>query len=186
MENVSFRQEMSALPDIRQDLIGLMPRLRRFAYALVGDRARSDDLVQEAFVRAFTHLDQFQVGTRLDSWMYKILRNVWLNQERALRVRGTMVDLDHAPEVAGPDGRHVVEVRLTLDQVLRGLAKLPHDQRELIVLVCVEGLSFKDAAAILDIPLGTATSRLARGRRALYLSAVEGRSERVGEHDNVQ
>jgi RNA polymerase sigma-70 factor (ECF subfamily) len=174
------------VPDIRQDLIGLMPRLRRFAYALVGDHQRGDDLVQEAFARAFAHLDQFQAGTRLDSWMYKILRNVWLNQERAVRARGAVVDLDCTMEIVGVDGRDIVETRLTLKQVLRGLAKLPSDQRELIVLICVEGLSFKDAAAILDIPLGTATSRLARGRRALYLLAVEGRTEWVGEHDNVQ
>jgi RNA polymerase sigma-70 factor (ECF subfamily) len=172
--------------DIRRELIGLMPRLRRFAYALAGDPQRSDDLVQEAFVRAFAHLDQFQTGTRLDSWMYKILRNVWLNQERAVRVRGTMVDLDHAPDIVGADGRDVVETRLTLDQVLRGLARIPRDQRELIVLVCVEGFSFRDAAAILDIPLGTVTSRLARGRRALYMLAVEGQTELENEHDNVQ
>ncbi len=163
-----------------------MPRLRRFAYALAGDPQRGDDLVQEGFARAFAHLDQYQAGTRLDSWMYRIVRNVWFNQERAARVRGTVVDLDRAPEIMGADGRDVVETRLTLEQVLRALAKIPQDQRELIVLICVEGLSFKDAAAILDIPLGTATSRLARGRRALYMLAVEGQTELEDEHDKVQ
>jgi RNA polymerase sigma-70 factor (ECF subfamily) len=172
--------------DIRQELIALMPRLRRFAYALAGDPQRGDDLVQEAFARAFAHLGQYQPGTRLDSWMYRIVRNVWFNQERAARVRGTVVDLDHAPDIVGEDGRDVVETRLTLDQVLRALAKIPRDQRELIVLICVEGLSFKDAAAILDIPLGTATSRLARGRRALYMLAIEGQAELEDEHDKVQ
>jgi RNA polymerase sigma-70 factor (ECF subfamily) len=172
--------------DIRQELIALMPRLRRFAYALAGDPQRGDDLVQEAFARAFAHLGQYQAGTRLDSWMYRIVRNVWFNQERAARVRGTVVDLDHAPDIVGADGRDVVETRLTLDQVLRALARIPRDQRELIVLICVEGLSFKDAAAILDIPLGTATSRLARGRRALYMLAVEGQTELEDEHDKVQ
>jgi RNA polymerase sigma-70 factor, ECF subfamily len=172
--------------DIRQELIALMPRLRRFAYALAGDPQRGDDLVQEAFARAFAHLDQYQPGTRLDSWMYRIVRNVWFNQERAARVRGTVVDLDHAPEIMGADGRDVVETRLTLEQVLRALARIPRDQRELIVLICVEGLSFKEAAAILDIPLGTATSRLARGRRALYMLAIEGQTELEDEHDKVQ
>jgi RNA polymerase sigma-70 factor, ECF subfamily len=172
--------------DIRQELIGLMPRLRRFACALAGGPQRGDDLVQEAYVRAFANLDQYQAGTRLSSWMYTIVRNVWLNQERAARIRGTAVDLDHAPEIMGADGRDVVETRLTLDQVLRALAKLPRDQRELIALICVEGLSFKEAAAILDIPLGTATSRLARGRRALYLLAIEGKTELEDEHDKVQ
>ena len=163
-----------------------MPRLRRFAYALAGDPQRGDDLVQEAFARAFAHLDQYQPGTRLDSWMYRIVRNVWFNQERAARVRGTVVDLDHAPDIVGADGRDVVETRLTLEQVLRALARIPRDQRELIVLICVEGLSFKEAAAILDIPLGTATSRLARGRRALYMLAIEGQTELEDEHDKVQ
>jgi RNA polymerase sigma-70 factor, ECF subfamily len=172
--------------DIRQELIALMPRLRRFAYALAGDPQRGDDLVQEAFARAFAHLGQYQPGTRLDSWMYRIVRNVWFNQERAARVRRTVVDLDHAPEIMGADGRDVVETRLTLEQVLRALARIPQDQRELIVLICVEGLSFKEAAAILDIPLGTATSRLARGRRALYMLAIEGQTELENEHDKVQ
>ena len=171
--------------DVRQELIGLLPRLRRFAYTLAGDPHRGDDLVQEACTRAIRHLDQYQPGTRLDSWMYKIVRNVWLNEERALRGRGIPVDLDGAPELIGADGREVVESRLTLDQVLKALAMLPRDQRELIALVCIEGLSYQEAAAILDIPLGTATSRLARGRRTLYALAVEGHEAWEDKHDRV-
>jgi RNA polymerase sigma-70 factor, ECF subfamily len=155
-------------------LVELLPRLRRFAYALTGDIHRRDDLLQEACTRAIAHLDRYQPGTALDSWMYRIVRNVWLNQERAQRVRRLVVDLDAAPEPVGEDGRHITETRLTLTQVLEALETLPREQRELIALVCIEGVSYQDAADILDIPLGTVTSRLARARRTLYVVAVEG------------
>ncbi len=168
--------------DIRRELIELLPRLRRFAYTLTGDIHRGDDLLQEACTRAIAHLDQYQLGTRFDSWMYKIVRNVWLNQERLLRVRRGIVDLDAVPEPAGEDGRHTTEMRLTLEQVLAALSQLSPDQQELIALVCIEGLSYQDAADILDIPLGTVTSRLARARRRLYVEAVEGA---VRDHDQA-
>jgi RNA polymerase sigma-70 factor, ECF subfamily len=160
--------------DIRRELIDLLPRLRRFAYALTGDSHQGDDIVQEACARAIAHLDQYQPGTRLDHWMYKIVRNIWLNQERALKVRGGLIDLDAAPEPVGEDGRHIMEIRLTLHQVLQALARLPRDQQVLIALVCIEGLSYQQAAEILELPLGTATSRLARARQRLYAAAIEG------------
>jgi RNA polymerase sigma-70 factor, ECF subfamily len=166
--------------DIRRELIDLLPRLRRFAYALTGDSHHGDDIIQEACARAIAHIDQFQPGTRLDHWMYRIVRNIWLNQERALKVRGRVIDLDAAPEPVGEDGRHVTEMRLTLRQVLQALAKLPRDQQELIALVCIEGLSYQHAADIL--PLGTATSRLARARRRLYAAVIEGAEH---DHDEV-
>jgi RNA polymerase sigma-70 factor (ECF subfamily) len=106
--------------------------------------------------------------------MYRIVRNIWLNQERALKVRGGLIDLDAAPEPVGEDGRHVMEIRLTLHQVLQALARLPRDQQVLIALVCIEGLSYQQAAEILELPLGTATSRLARARQRLYAAAIEG------------
>lgn len=171
--------------DVRRDIIQLLPRLRRFAYALAGDSVRGDDLVQEGCARAFASLHQFEPGTRLDSWMYRIIRNTWLNQKRALRVRGTVIDIDEAPEQAGEDGRDVAESRMTLARVLDAMVKLPREQQELIALVCIEGVSYQEAAAILEIPLGTVTSRLARGRRALYAMAVEGQRTLEGEYDKV-
>jgi RNA polymerase sigma-70 factor (ECF subfamily) len=172
--------------DVRRDIIQLLPRLRRFAYALAGDSVRGDDLVQEGCARAFASLHQYQQGTRLDSWMYKIIRNIWLNQKRALRVRGVVIDIDEAPEPAGEDGRDVAESRMTLSRVLEAMVKLPREQQELIALVCFEGVSYQEAASILDIPLGTVTSRLARGRRALYAMAVEGLNNYEGEYDKVE
>lgn len=160
--------------EVRRGIIELLPRLRRFAYALTGGPDKGDDLVQEGCARALAHLDQYQPGTRLDSWMYKIMRNVWLDQQRASAVRDLVIDLELVPEPAGEDGRRIVESRLTLKQVLGAMGKLPQEQRVLIALVCFEGLSYQEAAAILEIPIGTVTSRLARGRRALHALAVEG------------
>jgi RNA polymerase sigma-70 factor (ECF subfamily) len=168
--------------DIRRELIDLLPRLRRFAYALAGDSHQGDDIVQEACARAIAHLDQYQPGTRLDHWMYRIVRNIWLNQERAVKIRGRVIQLDAAPEPMGEDGRHVTEMRLTLHEVLQALARLPRDQQVLIALVCIEGLSYQQAAEILEIPLGTATSRLARARRTLYAAVIEGAEH---NHDEV-
>jgi RNA polymerase sigma-70 factor (ECF subfamily) len=169
--------------DVRRGIVELLPRLRRFSYALTGNADKGDDLVQEGCARAFARLDQWQPGTRLDSWMFKIIHNIWIDQKRASRVRGTVIDLDSAPEIMGVDGRHVVDRRLTLNRVLDAMAKLPREHRELIALVCIEGVSYQEAAAILAIPMGTVTSRLVRARRALYALAVEGTQELEGERD---
>lgn len=160
--------------DTRCKIAELLPRLRRFAYALTGDPDNGDDLVQEGCVRAFSRLNQWQTGTRLDSWMYRIIHNIWRDQARARRVRGILTDLSSAREVPGPDGRHVTETRLTLQRVLNALEDLPPEQQVLISLVCFEGLSYQEAASVLGIPVGTVTSRLVRGRQALYARAVEG------------
>jgi len=160
--------------EVRRGIIELLPRLRRFAYALTGGPDQGDDLVQEACARALARLEQYQPGTRLDSWMYKIIRNIWLDQRRAATVRGIVTDLDAGPEPAGEDGRNVTDSRLTLKQVLRAMEKLPDEQRILIALICFEGVSYQEAATILNIPIGTVTSRLVRGRRALSAMAVEG------------
>lgn len=171
--------------DIRHDLVELLPRMRRFAYALTSDPTRADDLVQEGYMRAFAHLHQFQPGTRLASWMYRIIHNVWLNQRRASRMRDAVVDFDARPEPVGDDGRTVVESRLTLTRVLEALSRLPREQQVVIALISIEGLSYQEAADVLDVPLGTVTSRLARGRRALYEIAVEGAPVLKGQHDQV-
>jgi RNA polymerase sigma-70 factor, ECF subfamily len=160
--------------DLRRGIVELLPRLRRFAYALAGDPEKGDDLVQEGCARAFASLNQWRPGTRLDSWMFKIIRNIWLDQKRAAKVRGVLVELDAVPEPRGVDGRDFVEHRLTLRRVLDCMSKLPQEHRELIALICVEGVSYKEAAAILELPMGTVTSRLLRARCALYAMAVEG------------
>jgi RNA polymerase sigma-70 factor (ECF subfamily) len=149
-------------------MIRLLPRLRRFAHALTGARDQGDDLVQETCVRALTHIDQWEPGTRLDSWMFRIAQNLWLDSGRAQKVRGEKVDLEAAYDIAGSDGRQVTESRMALEVVREGMQQLPPDQRVLIALVCIDGLSYKETAAIVDVPIGTVMSRLARARRTLH------------------
>ncbi len=154
--------------DPRLQIVDFLPRLRRFSYALTGDSDKGDDLVQETCARALSRINQWEPGTRLDSWMFRIAQNIWLDQRRAHKVRGDSVDLDQAYDIAGADGRELTENRLTLQEVSKGIAELPGDQQVLIALVCVDGLSYKEAAEVLDIPIGTVMSRLARARRTLY------------------
>ena len=156
------------MSDPRLQIVDFLPRLRRFSYALTGDADKGDDLVQETCARALSRINQWEPGTRLDSWMFRIAQNIWLDQRRAHKVRGDSVDLDQAYDIAGTDGRELAENRLTLQEVSKGIAKLPGDQQVLIALVCVDGLSYKEAAEVLDIPIGTVMSRLARARRALF------------------
>ncbi|MGJ8477355.1 RNA polymerase sigma factor [Sphingobium yanoikuyae] len=150
-----------------RDLLAILPRLRRFAASLSHDRADGDDLCQAALEKGLRARDQWQPGTRLDSWMYRIMRNLWIDEGRA-RQRAART---FAPEEAGGDvgyaGDKAVEQAMTLSDVDRAMQALPPEQREAIALVLVEGLSYKEAAAILNIPMGTLTSRLVRGRGAL-------------------
>jgi RNA polymerase sigma-70 factor (ECF subfamily) len=153
--------------EIRERMVAALPRLRRFAYALTGNAEQGDDLVQDACLRALSRIDQWQPGTRLESWMYRIAQNIWLDRVRANKVRGEVVDVEVAEAIAGSDGRVVAESELTLQAVAAALARLPAEQRAVVALVCVEGASYKEAAEITGVPIGTVMSRLARARRAL-------------------
>jgi RNA polymerase sigma-70 factor, ECF subfamily len=135
---------------------------------MTGDLDQADDLVQETCMRALARVAQWQTGTRLDSWMYRIAQNIWLDRMRARKVRGVSVGLEGAEAISGSDGRDVVESRLDLAAVGAAMAELPEDQRALVALVCIDGLSYKEAAEITGIPIGTVMSRLARARRELY------------------
>jgi RNA polymerase sigma-70 factor (ECF subfamily) len=119
-------------------------------------------------MRALARVAQWQPGTRLDSWMYRIAQNIWLNRMRARKVRGVSVGLETAEEISGSDGRKVVESRQDLAAVSAATAELPGDQRTLVALVCIDGLSYKEAAETSAAPIGTVMSRLARARRELH------------------
>ena len=159
---------------LRSQLSSLLPRLRRFALALTGSRDEGDDLVQATYERAIAHISQWEAGTRLDSWMYRIMRNTHLNVLRGRKVRGTLVDPDDAEDALSVDGRPGMEARLTLDKVRQCIDRLPEDQRAILLLVCVEGQTYDEAAATLELPLGTVTSRLARARNALRVMMENG------------
>ena len=153
--------------DIKNRIVELLPRLRRFTYGLTGDLDRADDLVQETCMRALANASQWQAGTRLDSWMYRIAQNTWYDQLRARKVRGEVVDIEAQTNLAGSDGRDVMEQRQKLSVVSQRLSELSADQQMLVALVCFDGLSYKAAAEALDLPIGTVMSRLARARSAL-------------------
>jgi RNA polymerase sigma-70 factor (ECF subfamily) len=168
--------------EVRRGLPELLPRLRRFSYALTGNPDRGDDLVQETCVRALARADQWQPGTRLDSWMFKIMHNLWIDQKRASKVRGTIVEMNSLNEPVGEDGRKTVDRRLTLARVLAAMEMLPKDQRVVLALVCVEELSYQETAALLKIPIGTVMSRLSRARRFLHAKAIQGPATLEANH----
>jgi len=167
--------------EFRTRMVELIPRLRRFAVALTGDLDQADDLVQETCMRALSRVSQWQEGTRLDSWMYRIAQNLWFDRVRARKVRGERVDLETAGDISGPDGRDVVDSRLTLAAVSAAMAELPEEQRVLVALVCIDGVSYKEAAEITGSPIGTVMSRLARARRQLH-AYIEGTAEGAAPH----
>ncbi len=152
-----------------QSIVALQPRLRRFAYGLSGSMDEADDLVQSAFERALQRLDQWQQGTRIDSWMYRIVQTGWLNRLRAGRVRGEHLASVELEEQGSDRSQRQTEAQMLLDKVRHCIQKLPPDQRAPLLLISVEGLSYKEASEVLDIPVGTLTSRLARGRVALLV-----------------
>ena len=147
-------------------LIAVLPRLRRFARGLTGSATEADDVVQAACERALAREHQFQEGTRFDSWMFRIVQTIWIDQLRARDVRKE--DGDVAEERLGSDAAvRGIEARLALAEVRRAVQRLPVDQRTTLMLVTVEGLSYKEAAAVAGVPVGTIMSRLARARIAL-------------------
>ena len=146
-------------------MLALLPRLRRFATGLARNPADADDLCQTTIERALRSRSQWQEGTRLDSWIYRIMRNIWIDEARARTRRGkTFVDADQGLDVGAGGGQ---EERVQLNQVDRALATLPDEQREAVLLVMVEGYTYREAAEIVDCPVGTLNSRLVRGRDAL-------------------
>jgi RNA polymerase sigma-70 factor, ECF subfamily len=147
-------------------LIAVLPRLRRFARGLSRSVTDADDLVQAACERALARRHQFQEGTRFDSWMFRIVQTIWIDQVRARDVRKENGDV--AEERLGSDEPvRRVEARLALDEVRRAVHRLSPDQRTALLLVTVEGLSYKEAAEVMQVPVGTIMSRLARARLAL-------------------
>ena len=148
---------------------GLEPSLARlWRYALVLSRARdvADDLVQATCLRAIERADQFAPGTRVDRWLFAILRSIWLNEIRARKIRegGGFVDPE---DVLTTDGAREIEMNITASAVLRAIDRLPEAQRETVLLVYGEGYSYAEAAATLTVPIGTVMSRLATARAAL-------------------
>lgn len=151
----------------QQELVAILPRLRRFALGLTRDGAQADDLVQSACEKAITRIDQWEPGTRLDSWMFRIIQTTHIDQIRGQKRRETYLEVIEDHMDGSFDGERAAEANMTLDAVRRAIYNLPEEQRAVVMLVSVEGLSYKEAAETLEIPMGTLTSRLVRARSAL-------------------
>jgi RNA polymerase sigma-70 factor, ECF subfamily len=150
--------------EVRAQLPALLPSLRRFGRVIAGNAHDADDLVQVAIEKALTRANLWRPGTRLEAWMFGIMKNAWIDEIRSRRRR----DRVFAPEEAGSHvGDESAASRETLLSVQAAMARLPDEQRLALALVLVAGYSYKDAAEVLDVPIGTLTSRLARGREAL-------------------
>lgn len=160
--------------NVHEQLVALLPRLRRFARNLTRNPHDADDAVQLALERALSRLDQWRSEARLDSWMFKIIRNAWIDEVRFRARRDKIFMAAEAGESVGEDS---VERDTNLMSVQAAMARLPDEQRMAVSLVLVEGLPYKEAAEVLDIPIGTLTSRLARAREALQ-AMIEPRLER--------
>lgn len=143
------------------DLVAAIPNMRAFAISLCGNRDRADDLVQEALVKAWNHLDSFERGTNLKAWLFTILRNAYFSELRKTK-----------REVADSEGQFAARLSVPAEQqghldlvdLNDALSKLPPDQREALILVGAEGFSYEDAAAICGCAVGTVKSRVNRAR----------------------
>lgn len=157
--------------DVRQEMVELLPRLRRFAYARTGSMEDADELVQAACERALARLDQFQEGTRLDSWMFRIIQTTWIDRVR-YRARRPQVSAPEVVEALPFDARisEQIEARGDLETVRAAMAELPDEQRVVLALVALDGRSYQEAAETLGVPIGTIMSRLSRARAKLMVA----------------
>jgi RNA polymerase sigma-70 factor (ECF subfamily) len=158
---------MTSSPEFQRELTELLPRLRRFAHSLSRNAADADDLTQATVERALRSHEQWEPGTRLDSWLYRIMRNLWIDTTRA---RGRK-ERHEAPEeealTVGQDPREAIETSLELKRAMAAMQRLPDEQREVVALILIEGFGYREASEMLDLPIGTVSSRLVRGRTAL-------------------
>ena len=152
-------------------MLAALPSLRAFALSLTNAREVADDLVQDTLVRALAKIDQFEPGTNMGAWLFTILRNIFYSQCRRTKREIEDPDGSYAGRLWAPPEQHA---RCDVQDMLRALGKLPADQREALLLIVAEGLSYEEAARICGVAVGTIKSRVSRGRvRLARLLAVE-------------
>jgi RNA polymerase sigma-70 factor, ECF subfamily len=153
------------MTDLSRKIEAEIPRLRRYARALTRDAVAADDLVQDCLVRGLAKQHLWKEGTDLRAWLFTILHNQYVNQvRRAVREGAAVAVTETTPSLTrGPDQG----MRLELRDLDRGLARLPDEQRQVILLVGLEGMRYETVAEIIGVPVGTVRSRLSRGREAL-------------------
>lgn len=162
--------------DFLDEIEASVPALRRYARALTRNADRADDLVQDCLERAIRKRSLFAATGPVQAWLFRILLNIWRNDLRFERRRGDQIPIDSIaePSVAPPQPG-----RLALAEMSRAIDRLPDDQREALLLVVLEGLSYREAAGILGIPDGTLMSRLSRARLALRTLTGTGEEPRL-------
>ena len=153
-------------PCFETQLLEILPRLWRFGYFLTGSRDTCDDLVQSTCERALSNRHQWRAGTRLDRWAMAIMHSIWINQLRAQKVRSGNGLVDPETHLI-QDGAHFMELKVATREIAAVVQRLPADQRTALVLVCVQGYRYKEAAELMNVPVGTVMSRLARARQYL-------------------
>ena len=165
---------MSNQSDLRHEIVALIPRLRRFARGLTGNQTDADDLVQVALEKALARLHQFESGTRLDSWLYRIVQTSFLDDRRKAQRRETEMAGDQLENLPNAAQQGDTEQSAGLADIDRALAVLPDEQRLIVVAVLVEGHSYREVADMMALPIGTVMSRLSRARKALQAALSEG------------
>lgn len=160
---------------LKAEMIRLLPKLRSFALRLCRNPDQADDLVQMTCERAIRSLGQFDPATRLDSWMFRILQNLYFNTRRDTANRSRLFDMAMLDFDETFDGQKAAVSTLELKQVRSFIEQLDEDNRAVLLMIAVEGRSYKDVAKELQVPIGTVTSRLARARLKLrnWLDASE-------------
>ena len=161
----------------KAELVALIPHLRAFARTLAGDPTSADDLAQDAMMKAWDARASFQMGTNMKAWTFMILRNQFYSEKRR-SWRQTQLDQEAAERtlVAVDDP----EAPVALDELRLGLAMLPAEQREALILVGAGGFAYEEAAEICGCAVGTVKSRVSRARRALHAILDEGAYDRDG------
>jgi RNA polymerase sigma-70 factor, ECF subfamily len=152
--------------ELARTLPQLLPRLWRFALRLTGDKHDAEDLVQRTCVRALERQHQLQPGTSTLSWVFSIAHSIWLNEVRARKIRchrSIQWSAELAETVADPAASDP-DTSVLHQQIVSAVARLPDAQRAVLLLVAVEGMSYREAASVLGVPIGTVMSRLARAR----------------------
>lgn len=158
---------MESSEAFERDLTKLLPRLRRFAHGLSRSPADADDLTQATIERALRAREQWEQGTRLDSWLYRIMRNLWIDTTRARNRKERYEAPEDEAQFVGQDPREAIDASLELKRAMAAMERLPDEQREVIALILVEGFGYREASEMLGLPIGTVSSRLVRGRTAL-------------------
>ena len=161
------RRPTTALDETYALIVAEIPRLRRYARFLVRDPELADDLVQECLTRAVAKLDTWEIGSNMRAWLFVILHNAYISHWRRMKRSPATVEMspsDPALAVSGTQEQH-----LGMIDVQTAFNKLGEDHKQILLMVGIEGLRYEDAAAVLDLPVGTVRSRLFRARSALRL-----------------